>query len=434
MTEQAATAPAPMPLKQLAMLAIPALIVGVASALILWLLNTGAGLLEGVLWTSIPSSLGLPDDSRLWTFVVLTVIGAAVGLVVWQIPGHAGHDSATTELVAPPLPLKVIPGLALAVLLSLAGGVSLGPENPIIAINVAISVALLGKLWPKIPPRLILMLAAAGTIGALFDTPVAAALIFTGMAASIPGPGALFDKLFLPLVSAGAGAITMTLLGQESMAFPVPPYPQAHAIDLLTGTIIAAVAVLLGLAAAVALPRVHTLFHRMRNPLIYTTIGGLVLGLLGAIGGRITLFKGLSQTDQLLTNYAQYGFWTLLSFALIKVVALVISASAGFRGGRIFPAVFIGAALGLAAHALVPSIPVGLAVGCGAFGATLAIARDGWVALFIGVITSGGMTILPILCIVILPTWLMVSRAPLMLVTHPVDGPAAEPEPAGKGA
>jgi H+/Cl- antiporter ClcA len=232
--------------------------------------------------------------------------------------------------------------------------------------------------------------------------------------------------LFLPLVSAGVGAITMTLLGQESMSFSVPPYTGPDAIDLLSGTVIACLAVALGLAAAVALPRVHTVFHRMRNPLIYTTIGGLLLGLLGALGGRITLFKGLDQTGQLLATYSQYGFWTLLSFAVIKVVALIISAASGFRGGRIFPAVFIGAAFGLAAHTLVPSIPVGLAVGCGAFGATLAIARDGWVALFIGVVTSGSLTIFPLLCIIILPAWLMVSRAPLMLVEHPIDGPAPE--------
>ena len=432
MTEQATTATGPVPIKRLAMLAIPALIVGVASALILWLLNTVASLLEGVIWDTVPGALGLPDDSRWWTFAVLTVVGVAVGLVVWLIPGHAGPDSATTELVAPPLPLKVIPGLALAVLISLAGGVSLGPENPIIAINVAVSVALLGRLWPKIPVRLIIMIAAAGTIGALFDTPVAAALIFTGMAATIPGEGALWDKLFLPLVSAGAGAVTMTMLGQEAMAFDVPAYSGPNAIDLLSGTIIACLAVLLGLAAAVALPPIHKIFHSMRNPVIYATVGGLVLGLLGALGGRITLFKGLEQTGELLAGYSQYGFWTLLSFALIKAVALVISASAGFRGGRIFPAVFIGAAFGLAAHALVPSIPVGLAVGCGAFGATLAIARDGWVALFIGVITSGSMTLFPMLCIIILPTWLMVSRAPLMLVTNPVDRKPAEPAtPAG---
>ncbi len=90
---------------------------------------------------------------------------------------------------------------------------SLGPENPIIAINVALAIALVARLWPKVPAKLIMAIAAAATVGALFGTPVAAALIFTGVMAAAPGGGALWDKLFLPLVAAGAGSITMKLLG-----------------------------------------------------------------------------------------------------------------------------------------------------------------------------------------------------------------------------
>lgn len=32
--------------------------------------------------------------------------------------------------------------------------------------------------------------------------------------------------------------------------------------------------------------------------------------------------------------------------AVIKLAALVVAAASGFRGGRIFPAVFVGVALG----------------------------------------------------------------------------------------
>lgn len=48
-------------------------------------------------------------------------------------------------------------------------------------------------------------LAAAGTIGALFGTPVAAALILSEVLASQPGPGALWDRLFGPLAAGTAG-------------------------------------------------------------------------------------------------------------------------------------------------------------------------------------------------------------------------------------
>ena len=136
---------APPGARTLAILAIPALAIGVVSALILWLLNQISGLLADQIWTTWPDALGLEPYSPWWTFGVLTLTGAAVGLVVWLLPGHAGPDSATTELSAPPLPLRVLPGLALAVTISLAGGVSLGPENPIIAINTAVAVTAMAR-------------------------------------------------------------------------------------------------------------------------------------------------------------------------------------------------------------------------------------------------------------------------------------------------
>lgn len=45
-------------------------------------------------------------------------------------------------------------------------------------INIALVVALGSRLLPKVPTTDWVILAAAGTIGALFGTPVAAALIF----------------------------------------------------------------------------------------------------------------------------------------------------------------------------------------------------------------------------------------------------------------
>jgi H+/Cl- antiporter ClcA len=124
------------------------------------------------------------------------------------------------------------------------------------------------------------------------------------------------------------------------------------------------------------------------------------------------MFKGLTQMGQLLEDPTQYDPGQLAAIAGIKIVALLVAASALFRGGRIFPAAFIGVALGLLGNALVPSIPLGLAMACGIIGIVLVVARDGWLALFIAVGVAGDISLLPILCVVILPAWLLVSAAP----------------------
>lgn len=427
MSQTAPPVAAPTP-RMLLLLSVPALIVGVLSALILWTLDTVSDALESLIWQSAPNALGLGDNSRLWIFIVLTLVGAAVGLVVWKLPGHGGHDSATTELMSDPLPLGALPSLVLAVVLTLAGGVSLGPENPIVAINCALAIALVTRLWSAVPPTLVMAMAAAATVGALFGTPVAAALIFTGLVAAAPGKGELWDKLFLPLLAAGVGSITMNLLGVPSMSFQLPAY-QPQWIDLVWGAAIAAAAVLLTLPIVYALPVVHRFFHRLRNPLVYLTLGGLTLGVLGAIGGQVTLFKGLNQTEEVLDGINTWPPLTLLGILVIKLLALLVSAASGFRGGRIFPAIFIGASVGVAVHNLLPNIPPALAVASGVLGVTLAISRDGWIALFVAVLITGELAVLPLMCVAVLPAWLLVSGAPKMVVEHPVVERWRQPQP-----
>ena len=72
---------------------VPAVLVGVFSALVLLLFN-----LVTEHWLH---SLFWPGDSlqnRWWIFAVLTCAGIMVGLIVWLMPGHAGPDPATLGL------------------------------------------------------------------------------------------------------------------------------------------------------------------------------------------------------------------------------------------------------------------------------------------------------------------------------------------------
>lgn len=397
--------------RRLLLLAIPALLVGVVSALILWTLDRAADALSNVIWDAAPTALGV-DPNGWWIILVLTVTGLAVGIALQVLPGHGGADSATTELVAPPLPLKTLPGLALVTLLGLAGGVSLGPENPIIAINTAIMVAVFARFLPAVTPQVSTLLAASATIGALFGTPVAAALVFTGLVAAVRAGGSLWDKLFLPLAAAGTASITMHLLGAPPFDFDMPAYGPPQAGDILIGALVACAVTAVGLIALYLFPLVYRTMHALRHPIIITTVGGLILGILGFIGGPITMFKGLTQMGELLKDPTQYDAGQLAVIAGIKIVALLIAASALFRGGRVFPAAFIGVALGLLLSALFPGLSISLVVACAVLGMVLVVARDGWLALFVAVAIPGDIALLPVLCLVVLPAWLLVSQVP----------------------
>jgi H+/Cl- antiporter ClcA len=199
--------------------------------------------------------------------------------------------------------------------------------------------------------------------------------------------------------------------------------------------VVAAVAAAIGIGAAAVFPLLHRSFRLLRHPVLYVTLGGALLGVLGIIGGPITLFKGLEQTAAITAHRDDYSVAELAVIVAVKVVALLIAAAAGFRGGRVFPAVFTGTAIGVLANAVIPGIPVSLAIAAGVLGMVLAVARDGWIALFIAVAVTGSVTVLAVLCIAVLPTWLLVSRAPEMLIHAPPEESSAplRPEASGSG-
>ncbi|MCZ5882382.1 ion channel protein [Escherichia coli] len=403
------------------LLSLPAVAIGIASSLILIVVMKIASVLQNLLWQRLPGTLGIAQDSPLWIIGVLTLTGIAVGLVIRFSQGHAGPDPACEPLIGAPVPPSALPGLIVALILGLAGGVSLGPEHPIMTVNIALAVAIGARLLPRVNRMEWTILASAGTIGALFGTPVAAALIFSQtLNGSCEVP--LWDRLFAPLMAAAAGALTTGLFFHPHFSLPIAHYGQMEMTDILSGAIVAAIAIAAGMVAVWCLPRLHAMMHQMKNPVLVLGIGGFILGILGVIGGPVSLFKGLDEMQQMVANQA-FSTSDYFLLAVIKLAALVVAAASGFRGGRIFPAVFVGVALGLMLHEHVPAVPAAITVSCAILGIVLVVTRDGWLSLFMAAVVVPNTTLLPLLCIVMLPAWLLLAGKPMMMVNRPKQQP-----------
>ncbi|HFT9761433.1 TPA: ion channel protein [Escherichia coli] len=403
------------------LLSLPAVAIGIASSLILIVVMKIASVLQNLLWQRLPGTLGIAQDSPLWIIGVLTLTGIAVGLVIRFSQGHAGPDPACEPLIGAPVPPSALPGLIVALILGLAGGVSLGPEHPIMTVNIALAVAIGARLLPRINRMEWTILASAGTIGALFGTPVAAALIFSQTlngSSEVP----LWNRLFAPLMAAAAGALTTGLFFHPHFSLPIAHYGQMQMTDILSGAIVAAIAIAAGMVAVWCLPRLHAMMHQMKNPVLVLGIGGFILGILGVIGGPVSLFKGLDEMQQMVANQA-FSTSDYFLLAVIKLAALVVAAASGFRGGRIFPAVFVGVALGLMLHEHVPAVPAAITVSCAILGIVLVVTRDGWLSLFMAAVVVSNTTLLPLLCIVMLPAWLLLAGKPMMMVNRPKQQP-----------
>ena len=113
---------------------------------------------------------------------------------------------------------------------------------------------------------------------------------------------------------------------------------------------------------------VRPVVHRNRVPV---TVGlGALIGLTAMTYQLITgkgfsevLFSGQDALPNLVANAADYSVATLVVLGLCKMLAYGLSLSA-FRGGPVFPAMFIGAVLGIVMSGL-PGMSLAPAIGMG---------------------------------------------------------------------
>jgi H+/Cl- antiporter ClcA len=118
-------------------------------------------------------------------------------------------------------------------------------------------------------------------------------------------------------------------------------------------------------------PLVHT------NRVLVTAALGLLVGLSATVYQVITghsftqvLFSGQDALPELVSHATEYSVGALIVLVLCKSFAYSLSLSA-FRGGPVFPSMFIGAAIGIAASglpgmALAPAIAMGIGAMCAA--------------------------------------------------------------------
>ncbi len=114
------------------------------------------------------------------------------------------------------------------------------------------------------------------------------------------------------------------------------------------------------------------------NRVLVTSLLGLLIGLTAMVyqlisghGFTQVLFSGQDALPELVRRATDYSLGVLILLVLCKALAYGLSMSA-FRGGPVFPSMFIGAAIGIAASALPGmNLAAGIAMGIGAMCAAM---------------------------------------------------------------
>jgi chloride channel protein, CIC family len=408
--------------KYLALLVLAA-IVGAPVSAAAWGFLTLVTKLQHWIFTSLPRGLGFHGPPMWWPVPLLAIAGILVALTIRYLPGSGGHSPADgLRAGKPPRPAE-LPGILLAALATLSLGAVLGPEAPLIALGSGLAVCVMRVAGRNAPEQATAVVAGAGSFAAiatLFGSPLLGAFLLMEM---VGLAGASLELVLLPgLLAAGIGAlVTVGLgswsgLGTSALSIPhLPPFTHPDAAELGWAVVIGAVAALLGTAirrlALVVRPHVD----RYRVPGT-VAVGLLVAGLAIAYAegtGRSSsevLFSGQSALGPLVIHGAAYSVGALVLLVACKGLAYSLSMSC-FRGGPVFPALFLGAAGGIAASHLpgLPMVPA-VAMGIGAMSAVMLRLPLTSVLLATLLLFSDGLAVTPLAIVAVVVAYLISLR------------------------
>jgi H+/Cl- antiporter ClcA len=354
-------------------------VIGAPVAVVAYFFLDAVAKLQNEIFTTLPNQAGFHGEPLWWPLPWLTLSGLLVALAIRSLPGTGGHEPSEGFKAGGPVAPKDLFGIIAAAFATLSLGAVLGPEAPLIAIGSGLGVLAIHLFKRDAPPMAVVVIGVAGSFAAiatLLGSPLVGAFLLMEMA-GLGGP--MMELVLLPgLLAAGVGALIFVgldnLTGFGTFSLNIGPVP--HVGSPTGSEFLWAIVIGLGAAlAAAVIFRFAALLRPLvqRRRILLTPLAGLAVGGLAVAYAAGTthsssdvLFSGQTALPTLVQQAAGYTVGALLLLMLCKGLAYAISLS-GFRGGPIFPSMFIGAAGGIAlSH--VGGLPMiaGAAMGVGA--------------------------------------------------------------------
>jgi H+/Cl- antiporter ClcA len=381
--------------------------------------------LQEVLFTDLPSGLGFDSPPMWWPIPLLATSGLLVASCIRSLPGNCGHSpSGGFQQGAPTLPIE-LPGIALAAVATLAFGAVLGPEAPLIAIGSGLGALAIRTVKRDSAPAAVAIIATAGSFAAistLIGSPVVAAFLMLEVAGL---GGTMLAVALLPgFLAAGLGFLifvgldSLTGQGTFSLAIPdLPAFTTPTVAMFAWALVLGLLCPLVGWLVYTIALSVRTLVHASR--LLVTPLLGVAIAVLAIAFDQVTdqgienvLFSGQAQLPVLVEQSATWSTGALLLVIVCKGLAYALSLSA-FRGGPIFPSLFIGGALGvLSAELPGMSLVPGLAIGIGAMCATMLKLPFTSVLLATVLLSSDSYAVMPLAIVAVVVAYVATQRLP----------------------
>ena len=350
--------------------------------------------LQKTVWSDIPQSLG---GTPGWYIFVVLIAGAAGVFLATKLPGHGGHRplDGLGFNIGP----KEITSVVVAALVSLTVGAVVGPEAPLMAVGSALG-GFIAMRAPEPARRVLLAASSAAATTNITGTPIIPTVIVLERAVHKGSPGGKKVMLAaLPvLIAMGFGYLVQvgvgdwSGVGQSQLAVPgLPVYETVQVADLGWALVVALAVAILAVLAVEA----GTAFQdRISSTLVKLLIGGTIVAAAAVITRAITgegvdtiLFSG---QEAMTTVLGLTSVSVLIVIGIAKTIAYSVSLGAGFRGGMVFPSVYLGVVIATAADLMLDGVNLSAMVATGIAAAVAGVMRLPFTAVLLALLLCSG--------------------------------------------
>ena len=344
-------------------------IIGVPVATAAYFFLKGVDESQHYLYATLPGELGFDGEPIWWPLPLLALSGLLVALAIRYLPGTGGHSPADGFKRSGPVPPIELPGIVIAAFATLSLGAVLGPEAPLIAIGSGLGVLAVHLIKRDAPAQASMVIGAAGSFAAistLLGSPIVGAFLMMEVS-GLGGP--LLGVVLVPgLLAAGVGSLIFvgldawTGFGTFSLAVPnIPPVRHARRRRVPLGARNRRRRRRTGYCDPHVGAALRPIVERrsvLLTPVVGLAVGGLAIAFAEGSdrSSSEVLFSGQTALPSLIENAETWTVGALVLLIVCKGLAYSACLSS-FRGGPIFPALFLGAAGGIALSHL-PGLPM----------------------------------------------------------------------------
>jgi chloride channel protein, CIC family len=254
--------------------------------------------------------------------------------------------------------------IAIIGIASLLAGASLGPEASLVALCGGLG-AWFAYRTHAIKSVPLFELASVGALLVVFVG--ALVMILLPLAMLIKKKQLSLTYAAIILLSGVSAYGVLWLMDRNTKGYGTIPVPNHFsALDFILAAILGLCTAILGWLLKhfiLAINHQIVIWDKKYSWVLTGSIFGLVVGFLYLVGGESVQFSGSNGSVMLINHTPAFSIAMLIIILVAKLLVTGWSLASGYRGGLVFPSIFIGVSIALIAEGITGDISSGIMVG-----------------------------------------------------------------------